>query len=101
MYSLSRMWSLPCCIEHPAKAVCWLVHGGQWCFRAFCNTPNCVSAGNKTRPLLLTASTSLPQVFLQSSLPVIQHYEALGKVHRIYADRSPDEVYQEVRELFL
>ncbi len=41
------------------------------------------------------------QVFLQSSLPVIQHYEAKGKVHRIYADRSPDEVYQEVRKLFL
>ena len=41
------------------------------------------------------------QVFLQSSLPVIQHYEAKGKVHRIYADRSPDEVYEEVRKLFL
>ena len=52
--------------------------------------------------LVLTMPYMPPsQVFLQSSLPVIQHYEAKGKVHRIYADRSPDEVYEEVRKLFL
>jgi len=55
---------------------------------------------SSTSLLLISLSVS-SQVFLQSSLPVIQHYEALGKVHRIYADRSPDEVYQEVRKLFL
>ena len=53
------------------------------------------------RPQQLISPILTLQVFLQSSLPVIQHYEAKGKVHRIYADRSPDEVYQEVRKLFL
>jgi hypothetical protein len=39
------------------------------------------------------------QVFIESSLPVIQHYEALGKVARINADRSADDIYKEVRRL--
>lgn len=37
---------------------------------------------------------SLPQVFLEQSLPVISHYEALGRVARINADREPDAIYQ-------
>ena len=45
--------------------------------------------------------TRLRQVFLDSSLPVIEHYEQEGKVARINADRDPDEIYQEVRRLFL
>jgi UMP-CMP kinase len=40
-------------------------------------------------------------VFVESSLPVIQHYEALGKVARINADRPADDIYKEVRRLFL
>ena len=40
------------------------------------------------------------QVFLESSLPVIQHYDTKGKVRRVHADRSPDEVYREVRQFF-
>lgn len=40
-------------------------------------------------------------VFLSSSMPVIEHYEAQGKVARILADRAPDEIYKEVRSLFL
>ncbi|KAL4859014.1 Proton/sulfate cotransporter 2 [Chlorella vulgaris] len=39
------------------------------------------------------------KVFIESSLPVIQHYEALGKVARINADRSADDIYKEVRRL--
>ena len=40
-------------------------------------------------------------VFRRDSLPVVQHYEALGKVRRINADQSPDGVYADVRRLFL
>ena len=42
-----------------------------------------------------------PQVFEESSLPVVQHYESQGKVYRIAANRGPDEVYADVRRLFL
>mmetsp|Transcript_5096 Transcript_5096/g.14628 ORF Transcript_5096/g.14628 Transcript_5096/m.14628 type:complete len:288 (+) Transcript_5096:135-998(+) len=41
------------------------------------------------------------KVFIESSLPVIEHYRGLGKVREIAADRSPDEVYAEVRKLFV
>ncbi len=41
------------------------------------------------------------QVFLESSMPVISHYERKGKVHRFYADRSPEDIYREVRQLFV
>ena len=41
------------------------------------------------------------QVFLDSTLPVVQHYEAGGKVARINADRDPADIYKEVRRLFL
>ena len=40
------------------------------------------------------------QVFLDSSMPVVQHYEQLGKVRRFKSDRDPDVIYQEVRKLF-
>lgn len=40
-------------------------------------------------------------VFMESSLPVIDHYEARGKVRRINANRSAEEVYEEVRQLFV
>lgn len=42
----------------------------------------------------------LVQVFMESSLPVIQYYDAKGKVRKIDANRSPDEVYAEVKQLF-
>lgn len=41
------------------------------------------------------------KVFLESSLPVIQHYKAQGKVYRLPADRPVDDVYADVRRLFL
>jgi UMP-CMP kinase len=41
------------------------------------------------------------RVFMESSMPVIQFYEQKGKVRRINADRGPDEVYTDVRQLFL
>ncbi|PRW59530.1 UMP-CMP kinase 3-like [Chlorella sorokiniana] len=40
-------------------------------------------------------------VFIDSSMPVIQYYDALGKVARINADRPAEEVYTEVRRLFM
>jgi UMP-CMP kinase len=40
-------------------------------------------------------------VFRADSMPVVEHYEALGKVRRVDADRGPDEVYADVRRLFL
>ena len=41
------------------------------------------------------------QVFIESSLPVIQHYEREGRVARINADRDAAQIYTEVRRLFL
>ncbi len=40
------------------------------------------------------------QVFVESSMPIIEHYEKLGKVRQINADRDPEEIYQQVRQLF-
>jgi hypothetical protein len=34
------------------------------------------------------------KTFVEQSLPVIDHYEAQGKAHRISATRSPDEVFE-------
>lgn len=41
------------------------------------------------------------RVFMEQSLPVIEFYGKRDKVARIDADRSPDEVYKEVRRSFL
>lgn len=41
------------------------------------------------------------KVFLESSLPVIQHYDKEGRVARINADRDAAQIYAEVRRLFL
>lgn len=43
---------------------------------------------------------SVLQVFVDSTMPIIEHYKARGKVRDIDATRSPDEVYQDVRPLF-
>ncbi|BDA44677.1 UMP-CMP kinase 3 [Coccomyxa sp. Obi] len=39
------------------------------------------------------------KVFVESSMPIINFYEQKGKVRRINANRSPDEVYGDVRPL--
>ena len=39
------------------------------------------------------------QVFLESSMPIISFYDAKGRVRKIDADRSPEEVYADVRPL--
>ena len=38
---------------------------------------------------------------MDSTLPIINYYEAKGRVRRINADRSPDTVYTDVRKLFM
>jgi adenylate kinase family enzyme len=38
---------------------------------------------------------------MDSTLPVVEHYEQLDRVARINADRSPEEVYKETRRYFL
>lgn len=38
--------------------------------------------------------------FSQSTLPVIQHYQELGKVKLVNAGRGVDEVYCEVEQIF-
>ena len=38
---------------------------------------------------------------MESSLPVIEYYESKGKVRRIDANRSAEDVYKEVKQLFL
>ncbi|KAG0559980.1 hypothetical protein M758_10G139600 [Ceratodon purpureus] len=40
------------------------------------------------------------KVFIESSLPVVSHYEECGKVHKIDATRSPDEVFSSIEPLF-
>lgn len=41
------------------------------------------------------------KVFIESSMPVVEHYEKLGKVARINADRDAEDIYKEVRRLFM
>ena len=66
----------------------------------FCSSPSRSSLTQSylTHPPLAPTPT---QVFLDSTLPVVQHYEAGGKVARINADRDPADIYKEVRRLFL
>lgn len=40
------------------------------------------------------------RVFIEQSMPVIEHYEKEGKVARINADRDPADVYKEVHRLY-
>lgn len=39
------------------------------------------------------------KVFIESSMPIINFYDAKGRVRKINADRDPDEVYADVRPL--
>ena len=39
-----------------------------------------------------TMTQAFVQVFVDSSMPVVQHYEQIGKVHRFKADRDPDTI---------
>lgn len=41
------------------------------------------------------------KVFIDSTLPVVEHYEAQGKLARLNGDRPADDIYKEVRRLFL
>lgn len=41
------------------------------------------------------------KVFMEQSMPVVQHYEITGRVARINADRPAEEVYKDVRRAFL
>lgn len=41
------------------------------------------------------------KVFLDSSMPVVDHYDKSGKVYKFKSDRSPEGIYSEVRQLFL
>jgi len=40
------------------------------------------------------------KVFMESSMPVVQHYESLGKVRRVVADRPVEEVYEVTKTHF-
>ncbi|CAI5963181.1 unnamed protein product [Closterium sp. NIES-64] len=40
------------------------------------------------------------RVFLDQSIPVVNHYDLRGKVRKVDATRSPDEVFQAVSPLF-
>lgn len=41
------------------------------------------------------------QVFLESSMPVIKHYEGKGKLRRFDATPPPSEVFEKVKKLFV
>ncbi len=34
-------------------------------------------------------------------MPVVEYYEGKGNVYKIAANRAPDDVYADVRQLFL
>lgn len=53
------------------------------------------------RRLQKTEQLAFLQVFLDSSMPVVNHYDTKGKVYKFKSDRSPDDIYSEVRQLFL
>lgn len=40
------------------------------------------------------------KVFIESSMPVVQYYESLGKVSRVIANKSPEAVYADTKKLF-
>ncbi|XP_024396920.1 UMP-CMP kinase 3 [Physcomitrium patens] len=40
------------------------------------------------------------KVFIDSSLPVVGHYEECGKVHKIDATKTPSEVFESIKPLF-
>uniref|UniRef100_A0ACD5VQB6 Uncharacterized protein n=1 Tax=Avena sativa TaxID=4498 RepID=A0ACD5VQB6_AVESA len=40
------------------------------------------------------------QVFQESTLPVIQHYEKTGKLRRVDGTRQPDMVFEDVKAIF-
>ena len=40
------------------------------------------------------------QVFKEQSIPIIDYYETIGKVRRINANQSADEVYGQVKSVF-
>ena len=42
----------------------------------------------------------LLQVFIESSMPIIDYYNKQGKVRQVDADREPSTVFSEVRKLF-
>lgn len=41
------------------------------------------------------------QVFVESSMPVIKHYEGKGKLRRFDATPPPSEVFEQVKKLFV
>ncbi|XP_047054805.1 UMP-CMP kinase 1-like isoform X2 [Lolium rigidum] len=40
------------------------------------------------------------EVFQESTLPVIQHYEKMGKLRRVDGNRQPDMVFEDVKAIF-
>lgn len=40
------------------------------------------------------------KTYVESSLPVIEHYRGKGKVHHVVADASPEDVYAKVKPAF-
>ena len=40
------------------------------------------------------------RVFVETSMPVVNEFESQGKVVRVNAERSPEEVYRDVQEKF-
>eukprot|EP00192_Tetraselmis_astigmatica_P021809 CAMPEP_0117673516 /NCGR_PEP_ID=MMETSP0804-20121206/14516_1 /TAXON_ID=1074897 /ORGANISM="Tetraselmis astigmatica, Strain CCMP880" /LENGTH=285 /DNA_ID=CAMNT_0005482263 /DNA_START=44 /DNA_END=901 /DNA_ORIENTATION=+ len=41
------------------------------------------------------------RVFVESSIPVVEHYETKGKAYKFVATRTPEDIYNEVRRLFM
>lgn len=40
------------------------------------------------------------QTYVHDTMPIIEHYEALGLVRKIDASQSPEDVFEEVKKAF-
>lgn len=89
-----------------------LLPAGGCCltFTTSCNTLTCKLATECPKQIPLATDTDVQshvncylvfQVFLESSMPVIQHYEGKGKLRRFDATPPPSEVFQQVKKLFV
>ena len=66
-----------------------------------CSAPPATARAPGLAPVAAERPGRVPQVFMDSTLPIINFYEAKGRVRSINADRSPDVVYTDVRKLFV
>ena len=84
-------------------AICTCCHWRSWIATAnilMCKAFQSRFAVNVDLPPLNSCCLVL-QVFVESSMPVIKHYEGKGKVRRFDATPPPSELFEKVKKLFV